>query len=60
LKKYTDKAFMATMPFYGERSRAEYRKIVENGMMHVAAKDMQQCNWQSLADKMADTDKGDS
>ena len=60
LIKYTNKAFMATMPFYGERSRAEYRKIVENGMMHVAAKDMQQCNWQSLADKMADTDKGDS
>ncbi len=59
LKKYTNKAFMATMPFYGERSRAEYRKIVENGMMHVAAKDMQQCNWQSLAEKMADTMKGD-
>lgn len=57
LKKYTNKAFMATMPFYGDRSRAEYRNIVEKGLMHMAAKDMQQCNWQSLADKMASTGK---
>jgi len=62
LKKYTNKAFLATMPFYGDRSRAEYRKIVENGLMHVAATDMQQCNWQSLADKITSAgreDKGD-
>ena len=57
LKKYTHKAFLATMPFYGDRSRAEYRKIVEKGLMHVAAKDMQQCNWQSLAEKMASAEK---
>ena len=57
LKKYTNKAFMVTMPFYGARSRAECRKIVEKGLMHMAAKDMQQCNWQSLAEKMAPTDK---
>lgn len=55
LKKYTDKAFMVTMPFYGAKSRAECRRIVEKGLMHMAAKDMQQCNWQSLAEKMAST-----
>ena len=58
LKKYTNKAFMVTMPFYGARSRAECRRIVEKGFMHMAAKDMQQCNWQSLAEKMASAEKG--
>ena len=57
LKKYTDKAFMATMPFYGAKTRAESRKIVEKGLMHMAVKDMQQCNWQSLVDKMASFEK---
>ncbi len=57
LKKYTNKAFMVTMPFYGAKSRAECRRIVEKGLMHMAAKDMQQCNWQSLADKMESTDQ---
>ncbi len=58
LKKYTDKAFMVTMPFYGAKSRAECRKIVEKGSMHKAVRDMQQCNWQSLAQKMGLTGKG--
>ena len=53
LKKYTNKAFMVTMPFYGARSRAECRKIVEKGIMQ----DMQQCNWKSLAEKMAATER---
>ena len=53
LKKYTNKAFMVTMPFYGSKSRAESRKAVERGLMHMAAQDMQQCNWKSLAEKMA-------
>ena len=52
IKKFTDDAFIIMMPFYGVKKRSEARKVVQKELMHTMAKDMQVCNWVSLADKM--------
>ncbi|ACL06704.1 protein of unknown function UPF0153 [Desulfatibacillum aliphaticivorans] len=56
IKKYTNKAFSVMMPFYGVTDRAQKRHVVENGLMHNMAKDMQNLNWASLARKMMEFD----
>lgn len=56
IRKYTESAFLATMPFYGIKKKAERIRIVKKGLMHTMAKDMQQLSWESLASKMVEYD----
>lgn len=56
IKKYTEEAFYATLPFYGVQNKAQRRKIARKGLIHAVAKDMQACNWGSLAAKMTEYD----
>lgn len=52
IKKYIDRAFFIMLPFYGVREESERWKIIETGYVHHVVKLLQNCNWQSLADKM--------
>jgi Fe-S-cluster containining protein len=52
LKKFTDQAFVAVMPFYGAKTKSESRRIVQRGLMHTAVRDLQQCEWSALVAKM--------
>lgn len=56
IRKYTEEAFLATMPFYGIQKKSERKRIVKKGLMHTMAKDMQQLSWESLASKMVEYD----
>jgi len=56
IRKYTEQAFLATMPFYGIQSKAERKRIVKKGLMHTMAKDMHQLSWDALATKMTEYD----
>ena len=60
LKKYVDAAFLATMPFYKVTPKAKAKEVVQKGLHHSMAKELQQMNWQSLADKMIAFDKSRS
>ncbi len=60
LKKYVDSAFLATMPFYKVTPKAKARDVVKKGLHHSMAKELQQMNWQSLADKMVAHDANNS
>lgn len=55
--KYAQKAFFTMLPFYGVRSPAERRKLAGSGAVHQLAKVLQQCSWESLAEKMDDFDR---
>ena len=57
LKKYTHQAFVGTMPFYGIKTRARAREVVQSGMQHQLVKDLQNIDWRHLADKMKDYDR---
>ena len=52
IRKYVDHAFFITLPFYGVQDEAERWKIIETGYVHHVVKLLQNCNWQSLAEKM--------
>lgn len=53
LKKYTDQAFDVMLPFYGIEKKSERRKALCEGTIHSIARVLKDCNWASLADKMA-------
>jgi Fe-S-cluster containining protein len=57
LKKYTHQAFVGTMPFYGIKTRARAREVVQSGMQHQLVKDLQNIDWRHLADKMKEYDR---
>ena len=55
--KYADKAFFTMLPFYGVQDPAERRKLARSGAVHRLAQVLQECSWESLADKMDDHDR---
>lgn len=57
IKKYVDRAFDATLPFYGATNRAQRRSMIKSGAIHVTAREMLDCDWSSLPDKMVDYEK---
>jgi len=57
IKKYSDQAFERTLPFYGVTNAAQRKQVIKNAEQHRLAKELQQCSWSSLADKMESWDK---
>jgi Fe-S-cluster containining protein len=57
VKKYVDQAFFIMLPFYGVEKESERIKIVETGAFHKMVKELNACNWKSLAEKMDRFDK---
>lgn len=57
IKRFTDEAFNAMLPFYGVRNKSERRKVIKTGTMHQMAKVMQTFDWTTLADKMGEYDR---
>lgn len=55
-RKYSDEAFFRMLPFYGVKNKAERRRVVQEGLQHQMAKDMQTLNWITLANKMLEFD----
>jgi Fe-S-cluster containining protein len=58
LKDYTDRAFDVMLPFYGIEKKSERRKVIRDGTIHGIARVLKDCNWASLAEKMAHHDSG--
>lgn len=56
LKQYTDQAFDVMLPFYGIEKKSERRKAIRAGTIHRIARVLKECNWSSLAEKMAHHD----
>jgi len=56
LKQYTDQAFDVMLPFYGIEKKSERRKAIKEGTIHGIARVLKDCNWTSLAEKMAQHD----
>ncbi len=57
IKKYTDRAFNVMLPFYGAKTRAQRRKVIKSGAIHVMAREMLSCNWSGMADKMKEYER---
>ena len=53
VRKFTDQAFDVMLPFYGIHRKAERRKALREGAVHRLARVLRDCNWTSLAEKMA-------
>jgi len=56
IPKYKDDAFFAMLPFYGVTRKSERRKVIKSGAMHQMARVLQECNWESLAQRMESFD----
>jgi len=57
IRRYTDRAFFIMLPFYGVKSEADRKRVVERGSMHSVVKLMQTCKWKSLSERMEEFDK---
>lgn len=57
IQKYVDRAFNATLPFYGAKNRAQRRQALKSGAIHTKAVPMLRCNWSTLPDKMEEFEK---
>jgi hypothetical protein len=44
------------LPFYGIEKKSERRKAIRAGTIHRIARVLKECNWSSLAEKMAHHD----
>ena len=56
VKKYVDQAFFIMMQYHGVEKDTEQAKIVESGGMHKMARELHECNWQLLAERMESAD----
>ncbi len=57
IKKYKNEALSATLPFYKVKESATRKRMIKGGAIHMLAKAIQSCNWNSLADKMDEFDR---
>jgi len=60
LKDYTDRAFDATLPFYGLTRKADRKRAIKTGAMHRMVRTLSGCNWGSVAQKMEEYDNQSS
>ena len=56
LDSYLHKAFHIMLPFYGITGELEKQKAIEEGILHKHITLIQECNWQSLSNKMESVD----
>jgi Fe-S-cluster containining protein len=56
LEKYTDRAFMATLPFYGVINEKDKQRVIKDRLIHTQARILQKCEWKELAKRMDDFD----
>ena len=56
VKRHVDQAFFIMLPFHGVEKESERIKAVESGAMHRFVKNMPECNWKMLAERMQDFD----
>lgn len=56
IRKYIDEALFTMLPFYGVGNKGERRKMIKSGTVHQLARELQSCNWPSVADKMSEFD----
>jgi Fe-S-cluster containining protein len=52
IRRYVDAAFMAVLPFFGVRHKAERRQMVRTGEVHRWAQVLQDLRWDTLAERM--------
>jgi len=57
IRKYIDDALFTMLPFYGVGHKTERRKMIKSGAVHQLARELQRCNWPSVADKMSEFDR---
>jgi len=48
VKEYVDQAFFMMLPYYGIKSEAERKRIIERGGFHSLVKELHACNWRQL------------
>lgn len=58
VKKHVDQAFFIMLPFYGVEKESDRKRLIEEGAVHTMVRVLQECNWKSLAGKMANVDAG--
>lgn len=56
VKRHVDQAFFIMLPFHGVEKESERIRAVESGAMHRFVKNMPECNWKMLAQRMQDFD----
>ena len=56
VKRHVDQAFFIMLPFHGVEKESERIRAVESGAMHRFVKNMPECNWKMLAERMQDFD----
>ena len=57
IKRYKDQATDVMLPFYGIQRKAQRRIAIKAGSLHTLATVMKDCNWPSVAVKMAEHDQ---
>ncbi len=60
IPRFADEAFFLMLPFYGIADETQRRAMVASGGLHRLAKELRQCNWESLAARMAEHDVADT
>ncbi len=56
IKRYMDQATDVMLPFYGMQHKAQRRAAIAAGSLHALATVMKDCNWPSVAARMAEHD----
>ncbi len=57
IRRYMDQATDVMLPFYGIQHKAQRRAAIAAGSLHALAKVMKDCNWPSVATRMAEHDR---
>jgi len=52
LREYADAAFDVMLPFYGVKTSAERKRLIDSGQVHQLVKVLQEYDWPKLADRM--------
>lgn len=58
IRRYTDEAFLLMLPFYGIENKGERRRAIKTGAIQRLARVIRECDWKTLADKMARLRRG--
>jgi len=56
IQSYVNRAFFIMLPFYGVEKEEDRWQLIETGAVHNIVRRIQNCNWQSLAEKMSEHD----
>lgn len=59
IARFKDEALDTTLPYYGIKTKHDRRQALKSGAVHRLARVMRDCNWASLAQRMAAFGRGD-